>query len=229
MMTTILRITYLLLPILIGYFLGSVNNAIIIGKVFFKKDPRDYGSKNSGGTNAGRVFGYKIGLLVIILDMIKTFAPMIVLYFVYKNTICLEEAGRFVDFDQYAIYLAGIGSTLGHCFPIYYGFKGGKAVSTLGGICLFTSWFITLIGLVSFFLILKLKKYVSLASICTSIVVVLASIGAIFLPIGMNFGIKANWMYSLFLAVISTLLIIRHIPNIKRLLNHSESKIKWMK
>ena len=105
-MTTILRITYLLLPILIGYFLGSVNNAIIIGKVFFKKDPRDYGSKNSGGTNAGRVFGYKIGLLVIILDMIKTFAPMIVLYFVYKNTICLEEAARFVDFDQYAIYLA---------------------------------------------------------------------------------------------------------------------------
>lgn len=227
--TILLQILFLLIPILVGYFLGSLNNAIIIGKVFFKKDPRDYGSKNSGGTNAGRVFGYKIGLLVIILDIIKTFAPMICLYFIYKNTICLDELTRFVDFDQYAIYLAGIGSTLGHCFPIYYGFKGGKAVSTLGGICLFTSWFVSLIGLIVFFLVLKIKKYVSLSSICAALSVVLASIGAIFLPIGMNFGIKANWMYSLFLAIIAALLIIRHIPNIKRLKNHNESKIKWMK
>ncbi|MGN1295927.1 MAG: glycerol-3-phosphate 1-O-acyltransferase PlsY [Bacilli bacterium] len=229
MTTTILRITFLLLPLIVGYFLGSLNNAIIIGKVFFKKDPRDYGSKNSGGTNAGRVFGYKIGLLVIILDIIKTFAPMICIYFIYKNTICLEAEARFVDFDQYAIYLAGIGSTLGHCFPIYYGFKGGKAVSTLGGICLFTSWFVSIIGLFVFFLFLKIKKYVSLSSISASISVVLASIIAIFLPVGMNFGIKANWMYSLFLGIIAVLLIIRHIPNIKRLKNHTESKIKWMK
>ena len=121
-----------------GYLIGSIPNAIWIGKVFFHKDPRDYGSGNAGGTNAGRVFGKGIGLLVIFLDAIKLILPLYIAWLVltrapiYHGTPLVNDVkaiyieGRNDAIISWPIYwLVSIGCSFGHVFPIYAEFKGG--------------------------------------------------------------------------------------------------------
>ena len=155
-----MKTVILLICSLIGYLFGSIPTSIVIGKIFFKKDIREYGSKNAGGTNAGRVFGKKVGLIVIIIDIIKTIIPIIAAYFICKYT-SLNNYGV----TDYAYQFSAIFCIIGHCFPIFAQFKGGKGVSSFAAIIFCTNWLLTIIGLSIFFLVLKLKKYVSLSSI----------------------------------------------------------------
>ena len=226
----IIFVLWLLGPLVIGYLSGSIQNGIMIGKIFFKKDVRDYGSHNAGGTNVGRVFGKKIGLLCIILDIIKTFAPMIIFFFVYRYYVkpMYEEISYYNFIDEYAYSLAAFGATLGHCYPCFYSFKGGKAVSAFGGICLFTSWLNAAVGFSIFLIVLKLKKYVSLASMIGSSCVAISSIIMIFTHFGTNFNIHNYILYAVLMSVLALILIIRHRANIIRLIRKEESKIKWM-
>src|SRR5574344_2478646 len=155
----------ILVVVFVGsYLIGSIPNGVWIGKLFFKKDIRQFGSKNSGGTNAGRVLGKKIGLLVIILDFLKTIVPFWISYFVLTYTPLVDVAWMPVSY-----YLAIFGAAVGHCWPIYVGFKGGKAVSAFCACILCVNWFVFVCGLVVFFIILKIKKYVSLSSLIASL------------------------------------------------------------
>ncbi len=210
---------------IIGYLFGSIPNAVLIGKIFFKKDVREYGSKNAGGTNAGRVFGKKVGLIVIILDVLKTTLPVYAIFFTLKYSSLSQYHA-----EDYGFIISSLFALIGHCFPIFARFRGGKAVSSYLAICLQSNWLFTLIGLVFYVSILKWKKYVSLSSIATSILIALMSIGYSFIPTSFGMILIKNSYYYMALMVISTIiLVVKHHENIIRLLNHNERKISWLK
>lgn len=195
----------IILIILIGYFIGSIPFALVIGKVFYNTDVRKFGSGNLGGTNTGRVLGKKAGISVIILDVLKVVIAALIAYFINPNFYIL----------------APIAAAFGHCYPVFANFKGGKAVATFFGFLLSVTlinhnFFLFVSALLVFFIILKFSKMVSFASILTSIYV--AIIFSIYYTIPY---IIAGWLFAV-------LIIFRHRANIKRILDGSEKKITWM-
>ena len=239
--------------LIIGYLFGSIPNAIWIGKVFFHKDPRDYGSGNAGGTNAGRVFGKKVGLIVIFLDAFKLVIPLY-LSWLFLIKVPLYHGAPLLN-DIQTIYVDGvndavikwpvywvttIGCSIGHCFPLYAKFKGGKNVSSFVGALIGVSWLFTLIPGISYFVILKAKKYVSLASlICSWLAVTCAWVWAILILTGVVSGdmvwfanyapsLECNYVYAIVMTLSATLLTVQHRTNIIRLMNGTERKITWM-
>ena len=196
---------YLIIPL--AYLLGSVPWALIIGKTFYHTDIRESGSGNLGGTNAGRVLGKKAGVIVMTLDVLKAVLA------VFIGSLFSEQAGA----------LAGIFCTIGHCFPLFAGFRGGKAVSTSAGflfalvVFLKFSYLILVIPVAVFFLVLYIGKMVSLASITAAVVAMLT---ALFLPV--------DWIIKTTIVVLAVLIVYRHRANIQRIRDKTENKITWM-
>ncbi len=226
-----------IMALAVGYLIGSVSFSVLIGKIFFHKDPRDYGSHNAGGTNAGRIYGKKVGLIVIILDMLKAIlATYIVWMIIYLTPIYEEVVAPAIDFNYY--WLTPVGACLGHCFSMFLHFKGGKAVSCYAGTIVGCSWFMTIVGAILFFITLKMRKFVSLASITAStgmflLAILLACLyenGYPQIAILMN-GLLLAPSYEMFGAffLMSIILVLAHHANIKRLHDGDENKIKWMK
>lgn len=244
-----------ILVIIVGYIFGSIPNGIWIGKIFFHKDPRDYGSGNPGGTNVGRLFGKKIGVLVIWLDGCKVAAPLYacwaILTFVpmyhglpLMPMVQMKYAGA--DVSQYIIqwpvyFLTLVGCSFGHCWPLFSGFKGGKNVSSFIGFACFSSWMLGFIPAFIYFAFLKWKKMVSLASILTSwFLTIIAWIWAALMLSGVING-WINWLpaygptfeygyvYASVLTFAAAILTLRHHENIKRIKAGTERKITWMK
>lgn len=200
------------LCIILGYLLGSIPFALVIGKLFYKTDIRQYGSGNLGGTNAGRVLGKKAGISVIVLDVLKV----------------VFAAGLASLVSEPAAIWTSLACCIGHCYPIFAHFKGGKAVTTMFGFLISTSIFIFqefsyfLVPLFMFLIILYLFKYVSLGSICASVCSSLY-ITAQLLSLDVNnlFIILASWLMTL-------LVIYRHSANIKRIQEGTENKVSWL-
>lgn len=200
------------LCIILGYLLGSIPFALVIGKLFYKTDIRQYGSGNLGGTNAGRVLGKKAGISVIVLDVLKV----------------VLAAGLASLVSEPAVIWTSLACCIGHCYPIFAHFKGGKAVTTMFGFLISTSIFIFqefsyfLVPLFMFLIILYLFKYVSLGSICASVCSSLY-ITAQLLSLDVNnlFIILASWLMTL-------LVIYRHSANIKRIQEGTENKVSWL-
>ena len=200
------------LCIILGYLLGSIPFALVIGKLFYKTDIRQYGSGNPGGTNAGRVLGKKAGISVIVLDVLKV----------------VLAAGLASLVSEPAAIWTSLACCIGHCYPIFAHFKGGKAVTTMFGFLISTSIFIFqefsyfLVPLFMFLIILYLFKYVSLGSICASVCSSLY-ITAQLLSLDVNnlFIILASWLMTL-------LVIYRHSANIKRIQEGTENKVSWL-
>lgn len=243
-----------ILLIIIGYLFGSIPNGIWIGKLFFHKDPRDYGSGNSGGTNVGRVFGKPIGVICIVLDCLKIILPFIVCWAILtyvpmynglplvpsvRAKINSNTSGYLIQWPVY--YMTMIGCSLGHCWPIFAGFKGGKNVSSFIGFGWATSWLFGIIPACLYLLFLKWKKMVSVASIATAWVAttlswiwtILILTGAIpfewsWIP-GYGMMCEFGYVHSLVLTFAATILTLRHSSNIKRILNGTERKITWIK
>ncbi len=153
-----------------GYFFGSLMWSIIIGKFFFKKDPRDYESMNAGATNSSRIFGKKVGLIVLFLDVMKGFLPTFIMWLVAKYGLDVERYGIINNsFNTYTLcYLAGLAAIIGHCYPIFFKFKGGKGVATFGAFLITISPFGALIQLLILIVIVFMTKYVSLGSLLSS-------------------------------------------------------------
>ncbi|MBM6798240.1 glycerol-3-phosphate 1-O-acyltransferase PlsY [Coprobacillus cateniformis] len=197
---------YILL-ILMSYLYGSIPFALVVGKLFYHTDVRESGSGNLGGTNAGRVLGKKAGLTVILLDASKCCISILVARIV----------AHYMGLNTDIIYPCALACVIGHCYPIFADFRGGKAVSVAIGYALVTNVYAFVIALVIFFITLKLTKYVSLASILGSatIVVIAPFIGY------STVGIITN-------ACIVGLLVYKHKANIKRIKAGTENKITWM-
>ena len=143
---------------LCAYLLGSIPSAVWMGKLAQGVDVRDHGSKNAGATNTMRVLGVKTGIPVLLVDVFKGFAAV-------KLALLSGsfEAGTnaFVNFQL----VLGAMAVLGHVFPVFAGFRGGKGVATIVGILLALSWQATLIAIAVFFITLLISKYVSLSSL----------------------------------------------------------------
>ncbi len=190
---------YIAILLIISYLLGAVPNSLIIGKLFYKKDLRNYGSGNIGTTNTFRVLGKKPGVIVLLLDMLKGFIPVL-----FPLIFNIELNGL----------IFGVVAAIGHVYPIYLKFKGGKAVATSAGAILAFHPAI-FIGLALFFLFtLKISKYVSLSSILSAIVLFICSI------------FTQDLIFITLSFIIMVIIIIRHRSNIKRLINGTESKAK---
>lgn len=186
---------------IIAYLLGSIPSALIVGKVGYNIDIREHGSGNLGGTNTFRVLGIKAGIIVTLADILKgTVATVIPLLF---------------DADVYRLAI-GIFAVIGHTYPVFARFKGGKAVATSGGIILGVNPILFGIMVLTFLLTLKISKYVSLSSMITGVVSFIVSIF-----IG-DIGLM------IVIGVLTLFVIYRHLANIKRIINKTEPKIKWM-
>lgn len=222
-----IEIVIYLSSLIIGYLFGSIPTGLIIGKLFFKKDIREHGSKNIGGTNTGRVLGKKVGLIVIILDALKIILPFWAMIIIFNNT----NLNNICDMNTTS-YLALLGACLGHCFSIFIGFKGGKAVATFAGCLLATNWLLFIIFIVIILLVLKITKYVSLGSIIASVTTALLSL-LLLIPsissLGMWQFLEYHFIYSIVIITNATILVLRHRGNIKRLQDGTERKITWMK
>lgn len=237
-MDIIYNIIVAICSIIIGYLIGSFPTAIVIGKLVFKQDPRDFGSKNAGGTNAGRIWGAKFGLIVIVVDVLKSVIALWLIYFLIKVTK-LENYFTLFENGTLFYYLASFGATLGHCYPIYANFKGGKAVATICGFLFTTSWFVGLFGLI-FFIVLKWKKMVSLSSLVSAVSVSLAAWFMFFLGLfNPNAAMFLMWgngqlfipslSYAIIVFLMAILVFIRHKENIIRMRNKEERTINWLK
>ncbi|UOQ85726.1 glycerol-3-phosphate 1-O-acyltransferase PlsY [Gracilibacillus salinarum] len=187
--------------ILIAYILGSIPTGLIVGKVGYKKDIRDHGSGNLGATNTFRVLGLKAGIIVITVDILKgTLAAALPV---------------FLNADVYPL-LIGIFAAIGHMYPLFANFKGGKAVATSAGVILGVNPLVFVIMILSFLIILYLSKYVSLASMLTGIITIIVTL------------IMRETGLTIVTAILTIFVIYRHKANIKRIINKTEPKIKWM-
>lgn len=202
-------IILIILWIIIGYLIGSISWALIIGKVFFHKDIREYGSGNLGGTNAGRVLGKPIGLLVIVLDALKAFILM---------CIC---AKIFTP----AIPYVGIAVSVGHCFPLFANFKGGKGVACGFGYLLGLGLFVT--GDVVFSFVYPLLVFLFVLGL--SRIVSLSSMTAFVFETVVAFITFKDKQYAFLVLLLTVLIIYRHIPNILRMLQGKENKVTYLK
>ena len=216
----------------VSFFFGSIPTAVVIGKVFFHKDPRDYGSKNAGGTNSARVFGKKIGVLVIVLDMIKTIIP----FYVTKTIHTYSGLNGYMHwgngYDASALYYWGapLFCAFGHCYSPFLRFKGGKAVACFMGINVLTSWIEFCLCGFTYLGVAKKSKYISLSSIVGAIVGSLVAwvvaIIAVTVPwnphvltwlITINEAPFLGIEFAIVNTIMGILLIVRHRSNIQRL------------
>lgn len=195
------------LSALIGYLLGSLNGSLIVGK-FYGVDVRHHGSKNAGMTNTMRTLGKRAALIVLIGDLIKGVLAFLAGYFISGG----KPDGHFGGM------LAGTAAILGHIWPAFFGFKGGKGVLTTLAVVLMIDWPIAL-GLIGvFIIILMLAGFVSLGSVTA----------ALLFPItAAVFGRSTETI--VFAAIIAVLIIIRHRSNIQRLLKGTEPKFSLRK
>ncbi len=197
--------------LLLAYLIGSVSNATWISRRFFHRDIRDYGSGNAGATNTFRVLGPKIGVVVLALDMLKGVVAVKLAYLVPFYTLP-EHATQLVNF-QVGLGLAAV---IGHVFPIWFDFRGGKGIATLFGMVLAIQPLVALCCVGVFLLILFLTRYVSLSSILAGIAFPLLLIFIFREP---------EVFYKIFAIGIALLVILTHQKNIGRLFNGTENKV----
>ncbi len=190
---------------LISYLLGSISTSIMLSKIKTGKDIRDFGSGNAGATNTLRTLGKGAAIIVLLGDMLKAVISILI--------------AKAIINDQLSVYIASIGVVLGHNFPIYFGFKGGKGVAVSAVACLFADWRIGVFVIILSLLIMITTRYVSLGSIIGAILTFL--LGFIFRGIDIP--------YIIFSIIIGGLAIIMHRKNIVRLLSGNENKLSFSK
>ncbi|WP_066174787.1 glycerol-3-phosphate 1-O-acyltransferase PlsY [Bacillus marinisedimentorum] len=185
-----------------AYLLGSIPFGLIIGKVGYGIDIREHGSGNLGGTNTFRTLGKKAGLIVTTGDILK-------------GTLAASLPVLFsVDIHP---LLAGVMAVIGHMYPVFANFRGGKAVATSGGVLLFAAPLMFVLLLAVFFIGLYLTKFVSLSSIIVGITAVLYSL-----------FVSDDRVLLIGTSVLCLFVIYRHRTNIKRIMNKTEPKITWL-
>jgi acyl phosphate:glycerol-3-phosphate acyltransferase len=197
------------LATLAAYLIGSLSFAVIVSRVMGLSDPRTYGSNNPGATNVLRSGSKPAAIATLVLDMLKGFVPVVL----------VKLFGEQLGLADGTLALVALAAFLGHLYPVFFKFKGGKGVATAVGVVLGVHWILGLACIASFGIILFFFRYVSLASIAA----------AAFAPFYYLFGDRVAWytskpvMFAIF--IMAVLLAIRHRDNINRLLAGTESKL----
>lgn len=216
----------------VGYLLGSINFAIIITRVVDKnKDIREMGSGNAGFTNVLRSVGKGPAIFTIVFDFIKAIIAVIIGGVLFSLIVSNNQI-QSMEFSSYGKYLAGFCCIVGHMFPIYFGFKGGKGVVTTAALMAVADWRVFFVVIALFLIIFLISKIISLGSlicaVCYPIATFLCTFFIDYIP-----SQSTENAHSIIYVVISTLfalligicVIIKHKDNIKRLINGTEKKI----
>ena len=199
----------------IAYFLGSISFSVIFSKKMAGFDVRQKGSGNAGTTNVLRSVGKKAAAITLICDILKGVVAILIAYLVGKIVKDLN--------NSLLVQIAGIAVIIGHTFPIFFGFKGGKGIATSLGVLLVTNWNIGLICLIFALVLMILTRIVSLGSIAAAI---LFPVLVMFMPSN-AYIVEGNYIvYAIILAV---LVVFNHRANVKRLLNGTENKLDFKK
>ncbi|NLK69699.1 MAG: glycerol-3-phosphate 1-O-acyltransferase PlsY [Clostridiaceae bacterium] len=197
------------LSIIIGYLFGSLNGSLIIGKVFYKKDIRKHGSGNAGTTNTLRILGKNAAIAVIVIDILKGIIACVIGGLL---------VGNIETFGYIGMYFAGLAAVIGHNWPIFFSFKGGKGVLTTFTVMLYISPIPALICLGIFIIVVAFTRYVSLGSI----------VAAAFWPL-ISFIFNLPITLIILGIFMVALIIVRHKENIVRLINRTEKKLSFKK
>lgn len=195
----------------LGYLIGSLNTAVIVGKIY-GKDIRSHGSKNAGLTNTLRVIGKSAAVLVLLGDILKGMIACFIglLFGVYSYS---GEAQ-----DCVSLLTAGVGVVIGHNWPVYFGFKGGKGALTAVAVLFMVDWVMALICLGFFVVIVVLTHFVSLGTICATALFAALT----FVPVFRN-----TLFFYIFACLMAFIVIFRHRENIQRLLSGTENKLRF--
>lgn len=202
-----------LVLIIFAYLIGSIPTALIISRKFFGIDIRDYGSGNMGATNTYRVLGSKYGTIVMVCDILKgIFAVSLFTFLPFYFDNELERTNFMIGL--------GLASVIGHIFPLFAGFKGGKGVATLFGMVLAVQPVVAVSCVGVFILVLYLTRYVSLSSI----------LGALMLPVSVLWIWNENEiMYRVFALLVAFMVVLTHQKNIGRIIRGVESRMPIFK
>ncbi|MEK5038459.1 glycerol-3-phosphate 1-O-acyltransferase PlsY [Sporosarcina sp. FSL K6-3457] len=197
-----------ILLLLIAYLLGSIPSALWVGQLFYKMDIRQHGSGNLGATNTFRILGKKAGITVTLIDILKGTAAVLLLTLPF--------------FEQTNVHplVPGILAVVGHMFPIFARFKGGKAVATSGGVLLGYSWPVFLLLFITFLIVLKITKMVSLTSMIDAAVGFLYSI--------VHYVRTGDFTLIILIGLFVIFIFYRHRENIGRIRAGTEPKVKWL-
>lgn len=203
---------YALSALTVAYLFGSIPTAVWIGQAFYGIDVREYGSGNAGATNTFRVLGKKAGIAVMVLDILKGWTATNLVYFIGLSVTGPKASSLFVNY-QLAL---GITAVMGHLFPVFAGFRGGKGIATLFGMILAVHSGAAAICILIFIPVLLLTQYVSLSSIVSGFTFPLSMIFVFHSPI------RSVILYGMCICI---LILVTHQKNIERLLRGKESKV----
>ena len=196
---------HMILTVVIGYLLGSISTGVVLSKLFAKTDIRSQGSGNAGTTNMLRVLGRKMALLTFAGDMLKGIIAVFI--------------GKWLIGGEFGGLMGVVGAVLGHYYPLYFGFKGGKGIATSFGSMLFVFPVQAILAFTVFLILVGATHYVSVGSIAAAAVLPL-------LVVITRFNQPVLWIITVCLGAS---VIWRHSANIKRLINHTESKLDFSK
>jgi glycerol-3-phosphate acyltransferase PlsY len=202
--------------LIVAYLFGSIPSAVWIGQAFYGIDVREYGSGNAGATNTFRVLGKKAGIPVMLVDIAKGWTATNLAYFIGLSVTGPEHSVQYVNY-QLAL---GIVAVMGHLFPIFAGFRGGKGIATLFGMILAVHLPASLLCVLVFLIVLFLTRYVSLSSISAGFTFPLTVIFVY------QVSVKAIIIYGMCICI---LILVTHQKNIERLLRGKESKVNLFK
>jgi acyl phosphate:glycerol-3-phosphate acyltransferase len=194
---------------LLAYLIGSLSFAVIVSRVMGLSDPRSYGSKNPGATNVLRSGSKAAAAITLLLDGLKGWVPVVL----------VKWFGGDYGLGEGTMAAVGLAAFLGHLYPVFFQFKGGKGVATAAGVLLGVSWVLGVATLATWLIVAFFSRYSSLASL----------VAAVFSPLYYLFGDRAAWYVDksllAMMVVVSALLIYRHRENINKLIKGTESKL----
>lgn len=204
-----------------SYVLGSVSFALFLGKLLRGVDIRDHGSGNVGASNAGRVLGRPIGVTVLVLDVAKGFVPAFLFARLVASSGSQADGGFVEALWMRPGLLFGVAAILGHSFPFYLKFKGGKAVATSAGVLLALAWVETLIVALVWVIVIKLTRMISVASMASALAFPLVCLGFKWSSLreGRDFDVL------LIGVLLAALVLFRHRSNVGRILAGTEPRV----
>ena len=200
---------YSIAAAVVAYLIGSLSFAVIVSRAMGLKDPRSYGSKNPGATNVLRSGSKKAAIATLLLDALKGWVPVVL----------VKWFGADYGLGDGTLALVGLAAFLGHLYPVFFRFKGGKGVATAAGVLIGIHWVLGLATLATWVIVAFFSRYSSLASIAA----------AVFAPLYYIFGDRTAWYVDkslmLVMVVISAMLVFRHRENINKLIKGTESRL----
>jgi glycerol-3-phosphate acyltransferase PlsY len=202
---------WIFLLMILSYFLGSIPSGLLIGKIFKNIDIRQYGSKNTGATNAIRVLGFKYGIFAFLFDMLKGALVILLVFIIGEPSLYIVS-----DYEINLSSVYGMVAVLGHVWPIYIHFKGGKAVATSFGMIMAIEPLAAVLVLVIFLTIFKVKRIVSIGSITAASCALLFFVIRVFIE-HETFNLATRLMDLAIVSVLGLIIFIRHKANYKRL------------